>query len=95
MDILTSNPVLKLYRGCPHRNSLELCNLDSCINKDLHKAVDDHVRYTHSLHKLDLKKFIIEMSKKRTIAYLWIFDPIDSVAPSSERIMYNTYGVLI
>ena len=48
MDIFTINPVLKLYRSCPPGNIPEICNLDYCINKDLQKAVDFHVRYTHS-----------------------------------------------
>ena len=53
MDILHSNPVLKRFRGRPYGNIPELCNLDSCLNEDLHKAVDCHVSYTHSLNKSD------------------------------------------
>ena len=48
MDIFTSNPVFKSYRSCSPGNIPELFNLDYCLNKDLHKAVDCHVRYTHS-----------------------------------------------
>ena len=47
MDIFTSNPVLKRYRSFPPGNIPELCNIDYCLNKDLHKAVDCHVRYTY------------------------------------------------
>ena len=34
------------------------------------------------------------MPKKVTSAYLWIFDPIDGVAPSRKCIIYHTYDVL-
>ena len=94
IHIFTSDPVLKCYIGRLSRNSLELCNLDSCLNKYLHKSVDCHVWYKKSLHKLDPKKFSIETPKKGTSAYLWIFDPIDDVAPSSERIISNTYDLV-
>ena len=53
-----------------------------------------HVRYTHSLHKLNPKRFIIETSDKGTSSYLHIFDTIDSVAPSSKYIISDTYDVL-
>ena len=56
--------------------------------------MDCHVRYTNSLHKLDPKRFSITTQKKGTSAYLWVFDPIDSVAPSSEWIISDTYDVL-
>ena len=59
MDIFTIKTVLKRYRGRPPGNIRELFYLDSCLNKDLHKLVDYHVRYTHSLLKLDPKKFSI------------------------------------
>ena len=94
MDIFTSDPLLKLYIGLPHGNILELCNLDSCIKKESHKAVDFHVRYTQSLHKLYPKKFSIDTPKKATSAYLCIFGPIDGVNPQSEPIIYDTYDVL-
>ena len=81
MDIFTSDPLLKRYIGLPHGNIPELCNLDFCIKKDSHKAVDFHVRYTHSLHKSDPKKFSIDTPKKGTSAYLRIFGPIDGVSP--------------
>ena len=82
MDIFDSNPVLKSYRGRPPGNIPELCNIDSYINEYFHKSVEFHVWYTNSLHKLDPKIFSIAMPKKETSAYLWIFDPIDGVAPS-------------
>ena len=63
-------------------NIPELCNIDSCLKADLHKEVDCHVRYTHSLHKFYPKKFSIEIPKKGKQAYLKIFDPIDGVAPA-------------
>ena len=44
IDIFNRDPVLKHYRGCPPGNSPELCNIDSCLNKDFQKAVDWHVR---------------------------------------------------
>ena len=56
MDIFASNTIHKGYRIRPPGNIPELCNLDSFLNKDLYKAVDFHVRYKHSLHKLDPKK---------------------------------------
>ena len=77
-----------------HRTREELCNIDYYLNKDLHKAVDFHVRYTHSLHKLYPKKFSIDTPKKVTSAYLCIFGPIDGVNPQSEPIIYDTYDVL-
>ena len=69
-------------------------NLDSCLNKYLHKALDCNVWYTNSLHKLDPKKFSIATLKKGKSAYLQIFDLIDGIASSSERIIYNLYDVL-
>ena len=94
MDLFASIPVVKRYRGRPPGNSPELYYLDSCLNKDFHKAVDCHVRYTHSLHKLDSKRFSIETPKKVTSAYLRIFYPIDDIAPSIERIISDMYDVL-
>ena len=43
MDIFASDPILKSYIGRPSGNSTELCNLDYCLNKYLHKAVEFHV----------------------------------------------------
>ena len=40
MDTFTSNPVLKSYKSFPPGNISELCNLDYCLNKYLHKVVD-------------------------------------------------------
>ena len=68
MDLFASNPVLKRNRGRPPGNSPELCNIDSCLNKDVRKSVDFNVRYKNLLHKLDPKKFIIAMPKKGTSA---------------------------
>ena len=73
MDLLASKPFLKCYIGHPPCNIPELCNIDSCINKDLHKAVDCRVGYTHLLHKLDPKKFSIATPKKGTSVYLGYF----------------------
>ena len=94
IDLFASNPVLKRYRGRPPGNSPELCNLDSCLNKYLHKAVECHVRYTNLLHKLDTKKFSIATLEKGTSAYPRIFYPIDGVTPSSKRIISDTYDLL-
>ena len=77
-----------------HRTREELCNIDYYLNKDLHKAVDFHVRYTHSLHKLNPKKFSIATSRKVTSAYLRILGPIDDVTPSSKRIICETHDLL-
>ena len=93
MDIFTSNPVIKRYRSCPPGNIPELCNLDYCLNKDLHKAVGCHVRYTHSYHKLDPKTFSIATPKKGTSAYLQIFDTIGGVASSIEKIIHVIYDL--
>ena len=94
MDIFSRNHFFKLYRGCQPDNIPELCKLYSCLNRDLQKAVDFHVRYTHSLHKLDPKRFSITTPKKGTLAYLSMFDQIAGVAPSSKRIIYETYNVI-
>ena len=92
--LFATNPVLKRYRGRPPRNNPELFNIDSCLNEYFHKAVDFNVMYTHSLHKLDLKFFIISTPRKGTSSCLWTFYPIDRVAPSSKRIISDTYDVL-
>ena len=94
MDIFASDTDLKLYRGHTPGNSPEIFNLDSCMNKYFHKAVDCHVRYKDSLHKLDPKKFNIATPKKETSAHLRIFDPIESVDTSNERIISKKYDVL-
>ena len=94
MYIFDRNPVPKHYINHPPGNSPELCNINSCLNEDLHNAVDCYVRFTHSLHKLYPKKFSIATSKKVTSAYLWIFDPIDGIAPSINWIILYKYDVL-
>ena len=94
IDIFASDPVLKRYRGRPPGNSPELCNIDSCIKKKLQREVDFHVRYTHSFHKLYLKKFSIETPKKRTSKYLQIVDPIYGVNPLIKCIISDTYDIL-
>ena len=94
MDLFTSGLVLKQYRDRPPGNSLELSNLDSCPNKDFHKAVECHVWYKNSLHKLDTKKFSIATPKKGTSSYLQIFYPIDSITTSSKRIISDMFDVL-
>ena len=66
IDIFADNHGLKIYRGCPPGNSPELLNIDSCLDKYLNKVVHCHVRYTHSLHKFDPKKFSIATPKKGT-----------------------------
>ena len=47
------------------------------------------------MHKSDPKRFSIAIPKKVILSYPQIFYPIDGVAPSSERIISDTYGVLI
>ena len=94
MDILDINPFLKRYRGRSPGNSPELWNIDSCLNEYLYKAVDFHVWYKNSFHKLGPKTFSIATPKKVTPAYLHIFDSIAGVAPSSKRIISDTYDVL-
>ena len=46
------------------------------------------------MHKLYPKKFSIATPKKVTLAYLWIFNPIDGIATSSKRIISDTYDEL-
>ena len=48
MNLYTSYPGLKRYRSRTDGISPEHCNIDLCLNEDLHKAVDFHVRYTRS-----------------------------------------------
>ena len=95
MDLFASDPILKRYRGCLPGNSLELCNIDPFLNEYLHKAVDCPVWYTNSLHKLDPKKFSTATPQKGKPAYLWILDQIDGISSSRERIISDTYSVLI
>ena len=86
----------------PSSNTTEVVHLGIAQNfiilflskKYFHKVVDCHVRYTHLLHKLSPKKFSIATPKKGTSDYLWIFDPIDGIAPSSEWIISNMYDVI-
>ena len=89
--LLASKPALNRYRNCPHGNIPELFNLGSFLDIFFHKAVNCHVRYTHSLHTLDPKQFSIATPKKEIPAYLWIFDPIDGVDPSSKHIISYMY----
>ena len=95
MDIFTREPVLKCYKIHPPGNIPELCDIDYCPNKYLHKAVDCHVRYTHSFHKLDPKKLSTPTPRKGKPAYLRILDPIDGISSSREGIISDTYDVLI
>ena len=86
IDPFSSNPVLKRYRGRAPGNSPELFNIDSCLHEYFHKAVDYHIRYTHSLHKLYPICLSTATPKKGTSAYLRIFDTIDVVVPSSAGV---------
>ena len=52
-DLFCRDPDLSRYLNRPPGNSPELCNLDSCLNEDVHKMVDVHVRMTNGMHKLD------------------------------------------
>ena len=70
MDLFASDPILKRCGGRPPGNIPKLCNIDFCINEYLHMAVAFHVRYTHSLHKLDPNFSSIATQKKETSAYL-------------------------
>ena len=94
IDLFVRKPFLKQCKGCPPRNIPEICNIYSCLNKDLHKAVDFHFWYTYSLHKLYPKGLSIWNPKKVTSAYFWIFGIIYNVTPSNEWIISDTYGVL-
>ena len=94
MDILAISTALKFYRSCLPGNSPGHFNIYSCLNKHLHKAVDYHVRYTHSFHKFDPKRFSISTPQKGKPDYLWIFDPIDGVASSIQHIISDIYDVL-
>ena len=85
---------LNRYRGRPVRNSPELCNLDSSLNKDLHETVYRHIQFTSKLDKGDPCKFSISTPKIGTSSYLRIFDPSTGVAPISERIVQDTKRLL-
>ena len=64
MYLFSRDLLLKHYRGRPPENIPELCNIDSCLKEYFYKAVDCHVRYTHSLHKFDPEFFSIATPKK-------------------------------
>ena len=64
IDLFASDPGLKCYICRPPGNSPELFNIYSCPNKYFHKAVDYHVRYTHSLHKFYPKNLVLQLQRK-------------------------------
>ena len=66
--ILASESILERYKGSPHGNGPELCNNDSRLKEDLHKAVYFHVRYTHLLQNIWSENIIIATPKKEASA---------------------------
>jgi predicted flap endonuclease-1-like 5' DNA nuclease len=80
---------LKNYYDRPVGNSAELMVLDNTLNKDIHESVAMHIQYTSNFGKDDIRKFSMATPKKGASAYRRITDPIDGVAPSSERIMQD------
>ena len=59
------------------------------LGKHIHSII-----YLRNCLIIDPKKFSIATPKKGISAYLWIFDAIDGVTPSIEKIIYNTYDLL-
>ena len=91
---LFQNDKLKAYRGRPAGNSPELCNLDSNLNEDVHKAVSLLVDNGNFLANDDPNKYTMSTPKEGTRTYVRVFDPENGIAPSSARIIHDTEGVL-
>ncbi|GFH53203.1 hypothetical protein CTEN210_09679 [Chaetoceros tenuissimus] len=64
------DPSLKRYQGRPVGNSPELMPLDSCLNRDIHMAVDTACADTAAMKDDDPKKFSMRTPKHGTSAYL-------------------------
>lgn len=94
-DLFSDDPSLKAYTNRPVGNSPELCNLDSCLNKDIHEAVNKHIQLTTGFKKDDERKFRIETPLHGSRSYRRILDPSESgIAPTSQRIIEDTNSVL-
>ena len=65
------------YLKCIHLPATPSWNATEVVHPVIyfHKEVDCHVRYRHSLHKLDPKILSIATLKKGKSSYLRIFDP--------------------
>ena len=55
-DLYSDDPQLEPYKGRPSGDNPELCSLDHCLIKDVHKSVDIHVRLTEMLQSMILER---------------------------------------
>jgi len=81
------DPSLKRYQGRPVGNSPELMPLDSCLNRDIHMAVDTACANTSAMKDDNPKKFSMRTPKHGTSAYLRLLQT--NIAPTSKRIVQD------
>ena len=98
--ILASESILERYKGSPHGNGPELCNNDSRLKEDLHKAVYFHVRYTHLLQKFDPKKLLLQLQRKKhqlNFGYLFQLTPLFHQLNCSymTRMIYSHQSIIL
>jgi len=87
--LLKDNPALKRFWDRPIGDSPELMPLDNTLNKDIHEAVIRHMAATMNLEDDDPRKFSMSTPKRGASAYLRVNDPVEGVAPTSERIIQD------
>jgi len=87
--LMEDHPDLKRFYGRVVGDSLELMPLDKRLNKDVHKAVNQHYILTNDLPKDDERRFGLETPKQVASSYKRIWDPDTGISPSSDRIAHD------
>ena len=85
----------KSHHGKPVGNSPEFIPLDTHLNQDVHQSHNLHATVTSHLPEDDPNKFSSSTPQRMLQSYMRIFDPIDGVAPTGDRIIQDITRVLI
>ena len=82
----------KMWQARPIGDSVKLMPLDNSLNQDTHESVHRHVIMSHSGCKYgekDPRIFLLATPKEGASAYTRVWDPVNDVAPPSERIIQD------
>ena len=79
-DLFQEDPDLKIYKGRPVENFPKLCCLDSNLNADIHKAINQHVRMSEAFDNNRPQIFLSSPQKRHihvyeTLCFLWWYYP--------------------
>jgi len=82
----------KRWQACPIGDSAELMPLDNLLNQETLESVRRHVIMSHSGYKYgekDPRVFSLATLKEGASAYKRVWNPVNDVAPPSERIVQD------